>query len=110
MERQALQHALQETEQELQVHRDVAAAFASHHQALTGANQGQELAAAAAAFAAGHSAMHGVLAQRVHGAFEHQQRQRRVHADRVEEAALAAAAAAEGLYTDGAGSSGSGSI
>jgi hypothetical protein len=54
--------------------------------------------------------MHGVLAQRVQGAYEHQQRQRQVHAEMVEEAALAAAAAAEGFNSDWTHSSGSGSV
>lgn len=114
MERQAVQHALQEIEQELHVHHDIAAAFASHHHpSFTNAvttDSAADVERAAAAFSAGHAAMHGMLAQRVQGAFEHQQRQRQVHADMVEEAALAAAAAAEGFHTDGAGSSGSGSI
>jgi hypothetical protein len=51
-----------------------------------------------------------VLVQRVRGAVEHQQRQRQVHAEMVEEAAHAAAAAAEGFNTDGTHSSGSGSV
>lgn len=106
MERQAVAHALQEIEAELQVHRDIATSFA-------GLQQPNMYEGAAgppgndAAVIARHNAMHSVLLRRVQGAFEHQKRQRQVHADMVEEAALAAAAAADGLGTDDAGSSGS---
>lgn len=108
MEHQAVQHALQEIEQEMQVHLDIAAAFFSSHKAVPINSPAADPESAAAAFLAGHVAMHGALAQRLQGAFEDKQRQRRLHADRVEEAALAAAAAAEGFNTDG--SSGSGSV
>jgi hypothetical protein len=110
MEHQAVQHALQEIDREMQVNADIAAAFVSSHDAVPVDSPAADPEHAAAAFLAGHAAMHGVLAQRLQGAFEDQQRQRRLHADRVEEAALAAAAAAEGFNTDGSSGSGSGSV
>lgn len=107
MERQALHHALQEAEQELQLHQEIAMALASHQQGL-----GAAAAAGVGAFnPQDHSTVHGMLLQRVDKAREQKQRQRRAHNRMVEEAhALAAANAAEGFHTDGAGSSGSGSI
>lgn len=107
MERQALHHALQEAEQELQLHQEIAMALASHQQGLGAA----AAAAGVGAFSQqDHSAVHGMLLQRVETAKEQKQRQRRAHNRMVEEAALAAANAAEGFHTDGAGSSGSGSV
>lgn len=117
MEHQALQHALQEADHELQLHQEIVGALAAHSTATATA------AAAAAAtvgggygaggggssstnsYVADHLAMHGMLMQRVQGAMAHQQRQRQVHADMVEEA-LAAAAAADGCHTDGGGGGG----